>query len=158
MVLKPFWKGIKGGTRMMAAMPPKRCPHKECTKDKQEWLPVENEVVSIKKTNQLKKHPYCENCGLVKSIRMDRAKPIGFYTNVLSDIKDYLYKENRRTRGFMPKLTATQMRLIIDELEELPDFEDDFVRNRREQSDIFVKIVKKHIPQMSEELIRSFIL
>jgi len=134
------------------------CVHRECTKDKQEWLPVENEVVSIKKTQHLKKHPYCEACGLVKSIRMDRAKPLGFYTNVLSDIRDYLQKENRRTRGAMPKLTSTQMRLIINELEELPDFEDDFVRNRREQVDIFVQVVKKHIPQMSEELIRSFIL
>jgi hypothetical protein len=143
---------------MFVPMAPKRCAHKECTKDRQEWLPVENEVVSIKKTNQLKKHPYCESCGLVKSIRMDRAKPIGFYTNVLSDIRDYLSKEHRRTRGVMPKMANTEMRLIIKELEELPDFEDDFIRNRREQVDIFVKIVKKHIPQMSEELIRSFIL
>lgn len=142
----------------MDAMTPKRCAHKECTKDKQEWLPVENEVISIKKTQQLKKHPFCENCGLVKSIRMDRAKPIGFYTNIISDIRDYLSKEHRRTRGFMPKMTAVQMRVIINELAELPDFEDDFIRNRREQVDIFVKIMKKHVPQMSEELIRSFIL
>ena len=99
---------------MSCSMPSNRCAHKECTKDKQEWLPVENEVVSIKKTQQLKKHPYCENCGLVKSIRMDRAKPIGFYTNVLADIRDYLSKEHRRTRGFMTKLTSVQMRIIIN--------------------------------------------
>ena len=143
---------------MSCPMPSNRCAHKECTKDKQEWLPVENEVVSIKKTQQLKKHPYCENCGLVKSIRMDRAKPLGYYTNVLADIRDYLSKEHRRTRGFMPKLTSAQMRIIINELAEMPDFEDDFIRNRREQADIFVKMIKKHVPQMSEELIRSFIL
>jgi len=140
-------------------MPPRRtCEHKECSKDKQEWLPVENEILSIRKTQQLKKHPYCETCGLVKSIRMDRAKPIGFYTNVLSDLRYYMEKEHKRTRGIFPKMTSAQMRLIINELSELPDFEDDFVRNRREQASMFVAVVKKHFPGLSEDLVRSFIL
>ena len=136
----------------------KKCEHVECRKDKQEWLPMDNKRPSLEKTSQLKKTPHCEVCGVVKSLRIDKAKPIGFYTNVLRDLRKYLEQENKRTGGIIKKLTAVEMRLIIKELRELPDFEDDFVRNRRAQIEIFIAVVKKYRPDLAEELIQQFII
>lgn len=135
-----------------------KCQHVECTKDKQEWLPLENRQPSLEKTSQLKKTPHCEVCGVVKSLRIDRAKPIGFYTNILRDLRQYLDRENKRTGGIIKKLTAVEMRLIIRELRGLPDFEDDFVRNRRAQIDIFVEVLRKFRPDLAAELIREYIV
>jgi len=134
-----------------------KCKHTECTKDKQEWLPLDNDLESNKKTSQLKKHPYCKECGLVKSLRIDRAKPLGFYTNILRDLREYLQRQNKKTGGVVAKLSAVQMRLIIKELRDMGDFEDDFIRNRRAQIKIFVKVVKKHRPDLHEEMILHYV-
>lgn len=134
-----------------------RCEHVECTKDKQEWLPLDNGQTSLEKTSQLKMTPHCEVCGVVKSLRIDKAKPIGFYTNILRDLKQYLDKEHKRTGGIIKRFTAVEMRLIIKKLRDLPDFEDDFVRNRRAQIRIFLKVVREYRPDVSEEQVLQYV-
>ncbi len=141
----------------MASGRDEKCKHVECTKDKQVWLPMDNKRASNEKTTQLKKTPYCEACGVVKSLRIDRAKPIGFYTNVLRDLRMYLEKENKRTGGIIKKLTAVEMRLIIKEMRNHENFEDDFIRNRRTQIELFIQLVRKFRDDLDEEVIRQFI-
>lgn len=118
---------------------------------------MENDLVSNKKCSHLKKHPYCSVCGAVKSLKIDRARPLGFYTNLLRDIRSYLERQNKLTGGIVPKLTTPQMRLIIKELHEHPDFEDDFIRNRTEQIRMFVEVLRKYRPDLQEGLIMEII-
>lgn len=100
------------------------CDHKLCGNIQKVWLPYE--VRGLMKG--LKSHPYCLLCGAVKNISSDRAKPIGYFMNILSNLP----------------VTKVQTRLIAKSLEGLEDFEDAFSISSFIQEQIFINIVKKY--------------
>lgn len=100
------------------------CDHKPCGNIQKVWLPYE--VRGHMKG--LKSHPYCLRCGAVKNISSDRAKPLGYFMNVLSSLH----------------VTKVQTRLIAKDLEELEDFDDAFSISSFIQEQIFINIVKKY--------------
>ncbi len=100
------------------------CDHKLCGNIQKVWLPYE--VRGHMKG--LKSHPYCLLCGAVKNISSDRAKPLGYFMNIVSSLP----------------VTKVQTRLIAKDLEELEDFEDAFSISSFMQEQIFVNIVKKY--------------
>ncbi|MDD5474851.1 MAG: hypothetical protein PHU34_12020 [Candidatus Methanoperedens sp.] len=76
----------------------------------------------------LKSHPYCIKCGAVKNISSDRAKPSGYFMNILSHLP----------------VTKVQVRLIAKDIEELGDFDDGFSISSFLQEQIFINLVKKY--------------
>ena len=99
------------------------CKHESCGAAEKVWQPYEFEG----RSRGLKPHSYCIHCGIVKNISSDRAKPMGYYTNMLSR---------------MP-ITKVQLRLIVKELESL-DFDDAYSMTKSEQERVFINIVQKY--------------
>lgn len=115
------------------------CVH-QSSSDK-EWLPSLDGI--------LRPHPCCANCGVVKNISYDKAKEMGYYVNVLSEIKRYLGK-----RGF--KLSKAQLRLILKELENTERFNDSYWVRGSVQKSIFISAVRKY-SSLSPSFIESFL-
>jgi hypothetical protein len=99
------------------------CKHESCGAAEKVWLPYEFEG----RSRGLKPHSYCIHCGVVKSISSDRAKPMGYYTNILAK---------------MP-ITKVQMRLIVRDLENM-DFDDVYSMTGSEQEKVFCSVVQKY--------------
>ena len=116
--------------------------HVECGIDERVWV----DYVPMGDRRFLKPHPWCVECGEVKYIGPDRAKAMGYYVNILSDIK------RRRKKA----LTDVQTRLIVKELEGFEDFEDSYSMSRHNQEKIFVETVKRHT-NLREEFIEDFL-
>lgn len=108
------------------------CNHELCGNIQKVWLP--HEVRGHQKG--LKSHPYCIACGMIKNISSDRARPLGYYMNILSHLR----------------ITKVQTRLIAKEMEDLGDFDDAFSISSFLQEQIFIRIVKKY-SSLSEKTI-----
>ncbi len=100
------------------------CNHELCGNIQKVWLPYEVRG----HLKGLKSHPYCLQCGVVKNISSDRARPLGYYMNILSHLG----------------ITKVQTRLIAKEMEDLGDFDDAFSISSFLQEQIFIRIVKKY--------------
>lgn len=110
------------------------CDHKICGSIQKVWLPYEDRG----HMKGLKSHPYCLLCGTVKSLSSDKAKPLGYYMNILSSLN----------------ITKVQTRLIAKDFEKLGDFDDVFSISSFMQEQVFINIVKKY-SGLSEHTIRG---
>ena len=97
--------------------------HESCGVTENIWLPYKYEG----RSRGLKPHPYCIHCGMVKNISPDRAKPMGYYTNMLARMS----------------ITKVQMRLIVKELECIC-FDDPYSLTRSDQEKVFNQVVQKY--------------
>ena len=111
------------------------CEHESCGAAEKVWLPYEYE----EKSRGLKPHSYCIHCGIVKNISGYKAKPMGYYTNILA----------------LLGITKVQIRLIAKELERT-DFDDVYSMTRSEQEELFINAVKKY-SKVPEDSIRAFL-
>ena len=93
------------------------CKHESCGTAEKVWLPYEFEG----RSRGLKPHSYCILCGVVKNVSPDRAKPMGYYTNILARLG----------------ITKVQIRLSAKELERM-DFDDIYFMTRSEQEESFL--------------------
>ena len=109
------------------------CKHECCGTAEKVWLPYELEG----RSRGLKPHSYCIHCGVVRNISPDRAKPMGYYMNILARLG----------------ITKVQIRLIAKELERV-DFDDAYSTTRSEQKEVFISVVKKH-SKVRENRIRA---
>ena len=100
------------------------------------------------KNGILKQHPHCVKCGIVKNVSSDVGKNIGYFVNVLYDLKRFLEK-----RGY--KVAQAQIRLILKEFEDR-GLCDTYSISFNIQKEEFLKIVKKYI-RISEDVIRSYL-
>jgi hypothetical protein len=98
------------------------------------WLPFEKRGLM----KGLKSHPYCVLCGTVKNISSDRARSIGYYMNILSNLP----------------VTKVQIRLIAKDMEELEGFDDTFSMSSFTQEQFFINVVKKY-SGLSEHMIKG---
>jgi hypothetical protein len=112
------------------------CKHECCGTAEKVWLPYELEG----RSRGLKPHSYCIHCGVVRNISPDRAKPMGYYMNILARLG----------------ITKVQIRLIAKELERIQDFDDAYSTTRSEQEEGFINAVKKH-SKVEEDTIRAFL-
>lgn len=106
-----------------------KCTHVSCGSNERVWFPFVSKGLS----SGLKPHPYCIHCGQIKNISSDKAKNIGYFINILSDIE----KNNKN-------FTQVQKRLVIKELENIDDFKDVYSMTFSGQEMIFVQILKKY--------------
>lgn len=117
------------------------CDHKDCSSVNNDWL----EYVSEGKEHDLRSHPHCIYCGSVKNLNDEKAKSIGYYTNILTSMSKSL-----------PKMTKVQLRLITRELKSIDGFEDRYSMAEYDQRRIFIKIVQKYF-NISEGFINSLL-
>ena len=126
------------------------CSHISCATSRAVWLPL---ITHVGLNNHLKKHPYCEKCGTIKNIGGEKAKSIGYYTDVLIAIREHI--NNRH--NLMPKFTQTQIRLIAKELESSELFWDTYGSNLDTQRDKFIEDIRKYRPDLTEDFIKGFL-
>jgi hypothetical protein len=80
-------------------------------------------------------HPSCSDCGYIKNISNTKPKGIGYFINILSEMKEF--------RG-EKQLRDVQIRLIINQLRNIEDFEDGFHMTFTIQKSIFTSIIQKY--------------
>ncbi len=110
------------------------CEHEICGSTQKVWLPFEPRG----HMKGLKPHPYCLKCGTIKNISSDRARPIGYFMNVLSQLS----------------IAKVQTRLIAKELENLEGFDDVFSISEFAQEQTFINTVKRY-SNLPEQTIRA---
>lgn len=113
------------------------CEHKSCGSSEKVWLPHIYRGMDC----GLKPHPYCAECGLIKSLSSDKPRKIGFYINLVAVLGEHL------------KVTQVQMRLISMALENA-GLDDTYGMDRYQQETLFTQIVRKYIP-VPEQVIRE---
>jgi len=89
--------------------------------------------------------PVCDSCGTLKNVSADRGKNIGFYINILTQMKRHLERN-----GY--KISDSQIRLIINEISRADGFDDAYWIKKSTQRSIFIKSVQKFVP-----LTRAFV-
>lgn len=115
------------------------CEHTNCSSIEKVWLPYTYQGREC----GLKPHPYCTKCGLVKNLSSEKPKSVGYYMNILAEMKQEF------------KITKVQTRLISQELEKA-DLEDDYAMDRYQQEEFFVATVEKYI-NLSDWVVRKFL-
>ena len=93
--------------------------------------------------------PVCNKCRTLKNNSIDRGKNIGFYINILTDIKRHFENEGL-------KISDAQIRLIINEIKKADGFDDLYWIKRSVQKSIFIKSVQKFVP-LSTAFIERFV-
>ncbi len=117
-----------------------KCGHKSCGNKEKVWLPYKDREVE----HGLKVHSYCIHCGAVKNISGDFPRRIGFYINILS-----VLRKNYR-------ISEAQIRLVINELNKVEDFEDSYWTTGFAQEMIFSGLLKKYC-NLPENTIKSLL-
>ena len=115
------------------------CTHESCGFENMIWLPLKSD-----RGSDIAPHPWCTKCGAVKNISPDRAKRLGYWTDILS----------RMSRQF--KVSQAQKRLVVKELEAYDGFGDIYSMTFSAQQKIFVNVVKKYL-NLREQTIYSFL-
>jgi len=134
-----------------------RCEHKSCEARDRLWMKKNIEKVTpTMESGLVERHYYCKKCGTVHYTGSDRAKEIGFYANVLGDLRDYLDKESKK-KGSGLKITTVQIRLIMKELEVDEDFTDSYWKPFDLQKREFVRVMKRHLPNFPKSFFEQFL-
>jgi hypothetical protein len=116
-----------------------KCDHVVCGDKEKVWLPHRYNGGEC----GLKPHHYCVKCGLVECLSGEKPLSIGHYMNALA----------RLGREF--KVAKVQTRLISQEMERC-NLEDAYGMDRRQQEDLFIKIVEKYL-NIPEDIVRKFL-
>lgn len=133
---------VKNKRRKLRKCPGMAPSHTHRSTHKKHWLPLRNEDI-------LQPHPVCGDCGTVKNISFDRARGLGYYVNVLGEIRGHL-----EGRGL--KLSIAQIRLIVKELEGMEIFSDTYATLGSVQRDLFIRTVRKYT-SLSPSFVQSFL-
>lgn len=128
------------------------CIHRPVSPQDSVWLPPHD-----KRDNHTpaQKRIYCLGCGHIKYQGSDRAKKIGYFTNIIARINEVIAKERKRgIRGLRP-ITVVQKRLMVREMEADESFTDTWSTTNRIQINIFKKIIKRHCPMINDRLMEA---
>ena len=102
------------------------CEHQISGSKEKVWLPYYYQG----RDRGLKPHPYCKECGLIKSLSSDRPRGIGYFMNVLAELGEHYW------------IARVQKRLIALEMEkQLMD--DGFGIDRQQQEKLFIEITTR---------------
>jgi hypothetical protein len=134
-----------------------KCEHKNCEHSKGVWVPTNlNRNAVVSSEGRIRKHSYCEICGTIEYKGEDRARKLGYFSNMLSTIKYFLERERVSYKVADIKITEAHVRLIMRELAEIEGFEDSYWRSFDSQQDEFIKVVRKYVPKLSASLLQAF--
>lgn len=119
--------------------------HRSAPADRRVWLeaiPDQAATMSL--------HSFCVDCGAVRSERLVRGRPLGFFERALANLKAVLEDDPRH-----PKLAQVHSRLIALALASIPDFGDPYTMPFEVQWAIFVDAVQRHRPDLDVDFVRS---
>ncbi|MGQ9583427.1 MAG: hypothetical protein ACUVV6_07950 [Thermoplasmatota archaeon] len=114
------------------------CAHEDCDHFQRVYAPPQDFRVTRVPTQRF---PYCRKCGALKNLSSDKAKLLGWFTNLLRVV-------NHNVALSHGKITQAQQRLIISEIERVEDFEDRYQMTRSAQLDIFFVAIHKVRPDI----------
>ena len=130
-----------------------KCSHTKCHSKDRIWVPclVTSEGNEVEK---IKPHFYCMECGEIEYLGPQRARGLGYFSNVLGDLKRCLDADYKK--GGSTKITTALLRLITLELHKIDDFSDHFSKSFPSQKKEFYLIIKKFLPSINRDLFESF--
>jgi hypothetical protein len=108
----------------------KRVAHRLAEPSKWPWLPTQGNGV-------LAQHPWCKDCGLVKTVGAERARDFGGLVNLLGALQ-------RRLEEHGYRVTEAQKRLIVKKLREL-EADDTFALTRVSQERALTQVVSRYL-------------
>ncbi len=108
-------------------------------REKWVWLPAD-----VHSGADVRSHPWCVHCGVVKNISDDRAHKLGYWMNILSKITDRF------------SIKQVQKRLTAKELTSHELFNDIYGITGFSQKELFKNIVAKYC-NINAQSIDSFI-
>ena len=111
------------------------------------WMPVYQD-----EDKKLAKHDWCLDTGIIKNLSGEEAKPKGFYVSVLNKMKYILEHDLGHSRG-APKFPASQIKLILKDLDKIDGFYDKWWRTESSQLEAFVRVVQNRRADLSQRFI-----
>ena len=114
------------------------CAHEDCGHRERIYSPpFDRRLTRV----PVQRFPYCMKCGKLKNVSSDKAKLVGWFTNLLRIV-------NYNIALSHGKITQAQQRLIISEIEKVHDFEDRYHMTRSAQLDLFFIAIHKVRPEI----------
>jgi len=117
--------------------------HTSTTSDKRLWLEALPDQAAT-----MRLHPYCVECGAVRSLLPAKGRPLGTFLQAIANLKGIL-EDNPR----YPKLAQVHSHLIAKALESTPSFGDPYSMPFETQWALFVEAVRRYRPDLDEELL-----
>ena len=111
------------------------------------WMPVYQD-----EDKKLAKHDWCLDTGIIKNLSGEEAKPKGFYVSVLNKMKYILERDLGHSRG-APKFPASQIKLILKDLDKIDGFYDKWWRTESSQLEAFIRVVQNRRADLSQRFI-----
>ena len=111
------------------------------------WMPVYQDD-----DKKLAKHDWCLDTGIIKNLSGEEAKPKGFYVSVLNKMKYILERDLGHSRG-APKFPASQIKLILKDLDKIDGFYDKWWRTESSQLEAFIRVVQNRRADLSQRFI-----
>ena len=111
------------------------------------WMPVYQD-----EDKKLAKHDWCLDTGIIKNLSGEEAKPKGFYVSVLNKMKYILEHDLGHSRG-APKFPASQIKLILKDLDKIDGFYDKWWRTESSQLESFIRVVQNRRADLSQRFI-----
>ena len=111
------------------------------------WMPVYQD-----EDKKLAKHDWCLDTGIIKNLSGEEAKPKGFYVSVLNKMKYILEHDLGHSRG-APKFPASQIKLILKDLDKIDGFYDRWWRTESSQLEAFIRVVQNRRADLSQRFI-----
>ena len=111
------------------------------------WMPVYQD-----EDKKLAKHDWCLDTGIIKNLSGEEAKPKGFYVSVLNKMKYILEHDLGHSRG-APKFPASQIKLILKDLDKIDGFYDKWWRTESSQLEAFIRVVQNRRADLSQRFI-----
>jgi len=116
----------------------KKCSHQSCGREERVWY-----LTDISSYSDIKQHPWCVHCGMIKNITDDRPHKIGYWMNKLGAIAKHC------------SLKRVNTRMMSKEIEKHVVFDDTYGTTGSNQKMMFKKIIRKYC-NINPKIIDSF--
>lgn len=128
------------------------CIHRPISPQDAVWLPPHDRSDNH---TPAQKRVYCLGCGNIKYQGSDKAKRLGYFTNLIARINEMVEKERKRGVKGLRSITVVQKRLMVREMESDDTFSDTWSSTGKLQIARFKKLIKRHCPMINERLFEA---
>ncbi|HEX9708650.1 MAG TPA: hypothetical protein VGB42_01535 [Candidatus Thermoplasmatota archaeon] len=126
--------------------------HADCGHEEMVWLPPSSREVEQR---PLVRKSFCLRCGLVRNVGSDRARPIGYWVQVVIRIRNALEREHRRSPHAIAKLPAAQVRLILRDILSTPGFDDPYAMTKSAQVELVLGAIHRIRPDVPRAIVED---
>jgi hypothetical protein len=126
--------------------------HADCGHGEMVWLPPSSAEVEQR---PLVRKSFCLRCGLVRNVGSDRARPIGYWVQVVIRVRAALEREHRRSPHAIAKLPSAQVRLILRDILQTPGFDDPYAMTKSAQVDLVLRAIHRIRPDVPRAIVED---